>query len=79
MTRSSKELYLDPKVRLRQGKVEIPEIKLNEYQKGVKDVRNEYTDEELKTFYRDMTYIREFEQLLFDAKRSGIYHASSCG
>ena len=51
----SKQLYVDPNVVRQPGKITFQDIPVNQYQKRMKDVRGEFSDEELK----NMTVLNE--------------------
>ena len=70
----TKELILDPvKIRM-PGYSEFKNIPLNQYQKKMGDVREEFKNEELLNIYEDMFTIREFETMLQDLRLTGKYH-----
>ena len=60
----TKCLYVDPNEMRKPGEIKFENIKVNQYQKEVKDVLGEFTEDELVRIYRDMWYIREFETML---------------
>lgn len=60
----TKSLYVDPNEVRKKGTIKFEDIKVNDYQKKVKDVLDEFSNDEFKRIYRDMWYIREFETML---------------
>ncbi|MGB4610244.1 MAG: thiamine pyrophosphate-dependent enzyme [Saccharofermentanales bacterium] len=56
------------------GKIELQDIPVNQYQKTVKDEKDNFSKEELINIYRDMRLIREFEEMLFSIKTTSSYH-----
>ncbi|MHB9055405.1 MAG: alpha-ketoacid dehydrogenase subunit alpha/beta [Paludibacteraceae bacterium] len=66
--------FIDPKIARQPGLVEFQPIPVNQYQKTVKDERENFTDEELKAIYHDMALIREFETMLNLIKTKGEYN-----
>ena len=69
----AKQIFIDPDKRREPSKVTFQDIPVNQYQKRMKDVRDEYTDEELKNILHDMLAIREFETMMQDLRLSGKY------
>ena len=53
--------------------IEFDPIPVNQYQKTVKEERDNYTNEELMTIYHDMVLIREFETMLNTIKTKDGY------
>lgn len=70
----AKQIYIDPNERRAPGKLSFQDIPMNQYQKRMKDVRDEFTDEELKNILYDMLSIREFETMMQDLRLSGKYN-----
>lgn len=68
--------FLDPNEIRKPGFVEFEPIPVNQYQKTVKDERENFTDEELKAIYHDMALIREFETMLNLIKTKGEYNGT---
>lgn len=73
----AKQIFIDPNERRKPGFEKFQNIPVNQYQKRMSDVRNEFTDEELKNIYRDMLTIRTFENMLQDLRVSGKYKGIS--
>ncbi len=72
----AKTQNIDPiKVR-KPGFIEFDPIPVNQYQKTVKEERENYTNEELITIYHDMVLIREFETMLNTIKTKGEYNGT---
>jgi len=60
--------FVDPKEVHKKGMLTFQDIPLNQYDKTIKEEKNNYTKEEFLRMYRDMKYIREFEQLVYDVR-----------
>ncbi|MGI6580378.1 MAG: alpha-ketoacid dehydrogenase subunit alpha/beta [Saccharofermentanales bacterium] len=54
--------------------IELQDIPVNQYQKTVKDEKDNFTKDELMGIYRDMRLIREFEEMLYSIKTTSSYH-----
>ena len=68
-----KSIVVDPaKVRQR-STIKINDIPVNAYQGDFATEKKKYGDDGLKTIYRDMAFIREFETMLDEIKRMGSY------
>ncbi|MDD4247304.1 MAG: dehydrogenase, partial [Dysgonamonadaceae bacterium] len=72
----AKTQYIDPAQVRKPSFIEFDPIPVNQYQKTVKDERDNYTDEELMTIYHDMVLIREFETMLNTVKTKGEYNST---
>lgn len=70
----TKELYLDPNKLRAKGVAKFKDIPLNQYQKRMKDVLEEYSKEQLKNIFTDMLTIREFETMMQDLRLTGKYN-----
>ena len=53
--------------------IELQDIPVNQYQKTVKDEKDNFTKEEFMNIYRDMRLIREFEDMLMSIKTTNAY------
>lgn len=71
-----KNISIDPSEIRKPGKLTFKPIQINQYQKTVKDVKGEFTKEELLNMYRDMILIREFETMLQDLRATGEYRGT---
>lgn len=69
--------FIDPSEVRKPGFVEFQPIAVNQYQKSVKDEKENFTDEEFKNIYHDMVLIREFETMLNLIKTKGEYNGTS--
>lgn len=69
----SKQIFIDPTQRRAPGYERFADIPVNQYQKRMKDVRNEFSDDDLKALYSDMYSIRVFENMMSDLKIKGKY------
>ena len=68
--------FLDPKKSRQPGFIEFQPIPVNQYQKKVKDEKENFTDDEFKAIYHDMALIREFETMLNLIKIKGEYNGT---
>ena len=68
--------FLDPKKSRQPGFIEFQPIPVNQYQKKVKDEKENFTDDEFKAIYHDMALIREFETMLNLVKIKGEYNGT---
>jgi len=59
-----KSQLIDPKKELAKGELILTPIPLNQYDKTLKDVKDDFKREDLINFYKDMRYIREFEMMI---------------
>ncbi|MGN0742812.1 MAG: thiamine pyrophosphate-dependent enzyme [Candidatus Fimadaptatus sp.] len=66
--------YVDPAAKRAPGKITFTDIKVNEYQKTVRDELGNYTREEFIGIYHDMLLIREFENMINSIKIEGAYN-----
>ena len=71
-----KSQYIDPKTARQPGVLEFKSIPVNQYQKTVKDEKENFTAEEFKAIYHDMALIREFETMLNLIKTKGEYNGT---
>lgn len=67
---------IDPSQVRKPGFVEFQPIPVNQYQKSVKDEKENFTNEEFKAIYHDMVLIREFETMLNLIKIKGEYNGT---
>ncbi len=66
--------FLDPAEVRQASFINFQPIPVNQYQKTVKEERENFTDDELKAIYHDMALIREFETMLNLIKTKGEYN-----
>jgi 2-oxoisovalerate dehydrogenase E1 component len=71
-----KSEFIDPNQVRQPGFIEFQAIPVNQYQKTVKDVRNNFCDGEFKAMYHDMVLIREFETMINLIKTKGEYNGT---
>ena len=69
----TKKLEILPQEIRKTGTLKFKDIKLNEYQKKVKDEKDNFTKKEFLNIYRDMLIIRNFETMLNEVKITGEY------
>ncbi|MDK2838092.1 MAG: 2-oxoisovalerate dehydrogenase component [Bacteroidota bacterium] len=72
----SKSEFIDPNQVRQPGFIEFQAIPVNQYQKTVKDERNNFSDGEFKAMYHDMVLIREFETMINLIKTKGEYNGT---
>ncbi|MDK2798892.1 MAG: 2-oxoisovalerate dehydrogenase component [Clostridiales bacterium] len=66
--------FIDPKVVRKSGTLTFKDIPLNQYNKTLKDEKENFSKEELLRIYRDMMFIREFETMLLSVRSNKIYN-----
>ena len=69
-----KELFIDPASVRKSGKLDIPSIPINQYNKSIKEEQAVFSNNDLKRVLRDMIYIREFESMLNSIKTTQKYN-----
>jgi 2-oxoisovalerate dehydrogenase E1 component len=69
----TKAILIDPNEMRRAGALSVPAVPLNQYSASVADEITRYGAETLVRVYRDMVYIREFENMLDRIKKEGVY------
>lgn len=72
-----KVLHIDPSDVRKASQIEFQPIPVNQYQKTVKDEKDNFTTDEFKAIYHDMVLIREFETMLNQIKITGAYNGTS--
>ena len=70
----SKQLFVDPNVVRKPGKITFQDIPVNQYQKSVKDELGNFTTEQFVNIYRDMLVLREFETMIQLIKTTSEYN-----
>lgn len=68
-----KSIFVDPKEVRKSGCIRFDDIPVNQYDKTISQVKDEYSKEDLLGIFRDMYLIRVFESVLFDIKKYGEY------
>ena len=66
--------FHDPNIVRAKGELKIPSIPLNTYQKGVKEERKNFTDEQFINIFHDMQAIRELETMIFSVRTTKQYN-----
>ena len=66
--------FYDPNVVRAKGELKIPSIPLNTYQKGVKEERENFSDEQFINIFHDMQAIRELETMIFSVRTTKQYN-----
>src|SRR5690554_4575456 len=69
--------YIDPQELRKPGFVEFSPIPVNQYQRKVKDEKDNFTNAEFLSIYHDMSLIREFETMLNLIKTKGEYNGTA--
>ena len=69
-----KSQFIDPKEVRKAGEVTFKPIPVNQYNKSLKEEKDNYTKEDLLRIYHDMQVIREFETMLNLIKTRGEYN-----
>jgi 2-oxoisovalerate dehydrogenase E1 component len=66
--------FVDPKKTRESGFIKFQDIPVNQYNKTIEEEKAIYSNDDFLRIYRDMVYIREFEQMLNDVKTKGGYN-----
>ena len=69
-----KSMFVDPKEQFAKRTITFEDIPVCEYDKTVKDEKDNFTKEEFMGMYADMVAIREFETMLQTIKQQGEYN-----
>ena len=69
-----KSLYVDPVATRAAGAIHFEDIPVCAYNKTIEEERKNYSDEDLIRIYRDITILREFEQMLTLIKTQASYN-----
>jgi len=69
-----KSQFLDPNEIRKSGKITFKDIPVNQYNKTIEEEKANFTTEDFLRIYRDMTIIREFEQMIHAIKTTGEYN-----
>lgn len=67
---------IDPSQVRKPGFVDFQPIPVNQYQKSVKEEKENFSNDEFKAIYHDMVLIREFETMLNLIKTKGEYNGT---
>lgn len=68
--------FINPEEVRKPGEITFSSIPVNQYQKTVKDEKENFSTEEFKAIYHDMVLIREFETMLNLIKIKGEYNGT---
>jgi len=68
-----KSQFIDPEKIRKQGEILFSPIPVNQYNRSIRDERDNFSDEDLRRIYHDMLLIREFETMLNLIKTKGEY------
>jgi 2-oxoisovalerate dehydrogenase E1 component len=69
-----KSQFINPNDVRKAGMIEFKPVMVNQYAKGIADERANFSDEDMLRIYRDMVFIREFENMLNLIKIRGEYN-----
>ena len=69
-----KTQVIHPSELRRAGRLEMPEIPLNRYDKSFEEELRAFSPEELKGIYLDMRYIREVETMIYGVRTVKNYN-----
>ncbi|MBQ7800383.1 MAG: thiamine pyrophosphate-dependent dehydrogenase E1 component subunit alpha, partial [Oscillospiraceae bacterium] len=69
-----KSQFVDPVELRKAGKIEFQDMDVNVYNKTIKEERKNFSDDDLKRIYRDITILREFETMINLIKVQGAYN-----
>ncbi len=70
----TKSLFMDPNELRKPGHVTFTDIPVNQYNKTIKEEKENYSKEDFLRIFRDMRIIREFETMLYLVKTTGAYN-----
>ncbi len=65
---------MDPNELRKSGFVKMQDIPVNQYNKTIKDEKENYSTDDFLRIYRDMAIIREFETMLYEVKTTNSYN-----
>lgn len=68
-----KSQFIDPAEIRKPGKITFTDIPVNAYSKTIEDEKKNYSSDDFLRIYRDMTFLREFETMVFQIKTQGKY------
>ncbi len=69
-----KSQFVCPEENRRQGVLTFRDIPLNQYNKTLAEEKNNYSNSDLIGIFRDMQYIREFENMLYSVRTTKQYN-----
>ncbi|MBQ6053589.1 MAG: dehydrogenase [Clostridia bacterium] len=69
-----KSQFINPDEIRKSGVLSFQDIQLNQYNKSIRDEKENFSDKDLMRIYRDMAYIREFETMLYLIKTTSEYN-----
>ncbi len=69
-----KSQFISPDEIRRSGVLSFQDIPLNQYNKTIKEEKENFSDKDFMRIYRDMAYIREFETMLYLIKTTSEYN-----
>lgn len=69
-----KSQFVDPKEVRKSGKITFQDIPVNQYQKTIEEEKANFSKADFLRIYRDMTIIREFENMLTAIKTTNEYN-----
>ena len=69
-----KSLFVDPQQLRSGGKITFTDIPVNAYNTPLAEEKQRFGDENLVRIFRDMTILREFETMLDQIKKQGLYN-----
>ncbi len=69
----AKQIMIDPDQRRKQSEETFQNIPVNTYRKRMRDLREEFTSQQLLNIFYDMLSIRQFETMLQDLRLSGNF------
>ncbi|MBQ6171643.1 MAG: dehydrogenase [Clostridia bacterium] len=69
-----KSQFISPDEIRKSGVLSFQDIPLNQYNKTIKEEKENFSDKDFMRIYRDMAYIREFETMLYLIKTTSEYN-----
>ncbi len=70
----AKALHIDPNEMRKPGFIKFKDIPVNQYNKTIEDEKKNFTKDDFLRIYRDMRFIREFEDMLYTIKTTNAYN-----
>ncbi len=68
-----KSQFIDPKDIRKSGKITFGTIPVNQYSKSISDEKKNFSNDDFVRIYRDMVFIREFENMINEIKIKNEY------
>ena len=70
----AKALHIDPNEMRKPGFIKFNDIPVNQYNKTIEEEKKNFSKDDFLRIYRDMRFIREFEDMLYTIKTTNAYN-----